>query len=950
MIIPRLSELDLATAGATKPLKVCVASLLGAAKNGGVGTATSGLIKQLAADGHRVTLLYTLVEEGKPVNVARQSDPTGRTRTWQQWVDALAAEGITLEFIPHQGGVKSYLHKSWLVKEFIGKHDFDVVYFDDWHGSGYFSLLAKRAGLAPFSTQLHCVITHASKQWISASNDEYIRQSFDIEEMGLERRSVELADVVIGPSRYLLREYESYGWRLPARTYHQPYPLFRAPFEAIDKKPIEINELVFFGRHEVRKGLWLFCEALDRLAERLRGKTVTFLGPTTYAYGISSEIQILNRAARWPFRVRLVTDFSTEQAVSYLKQGNKLAVMPSLADNSPCVVYECMEAGVPFVTTLGSGAEELIEPGCWPDVMAEPKADALTERLAQILDKGARLARPSFDPRENLDTWSAWHRYIADDRAKLIATPPTSQAARVMRANASEKKAILLVMIDEGECALQLLIENLATHVKRFGNLAAYLVISSRRGAIQQALFDLFKGASIRFFDASEINEARKIIGESEFAFFLDVNVEMLTPFFVLALDMLARKPSAVVTCVGAVRSDISASVEIEQLPTGDLPGLSTFDERIGGPVWAVSPSNLGNAFSSVEFYDKRLDVLVSASSLGELFMQRHRLANETIEMIPIVGVVATRGNDETPRTKTFEETQRAAAALGIAPSLYAGQAPWYAVSAFAQSQKPERVLLGGYAAVSSAHSLHSLQARGGGKDLSLLAATLGRPELAIQLEASRGGSAERIKKLIDVAVEAARQRPTFDLAELLLADRVMVFGQNPFPEKADDKTVAQGRGAAARGEPHSRPVVRPDSPSAEGIGDAPEAVEPHVTDAVAVYLDKRLRIINRKVQSTGTLRTEGPGKLFFFDVPLCGNSFLAVKLRSSGSTPLFLRIKAVDQQTGEEMSVASTRLLPNETSELSLPLYEIYGRAAILLEFSGAARMDVVAEAIRVQ
>jgi hypothetical protein len=84
--------------------------------------------------------------------------------------------------------------------------------------------------------------------------------------------------------------------------------------------------------------------------------------------------------------------------------------------------------------------------------------------------------------------------------------------------------------------------------------------------------------------------------------------------------------------------------------------------------------------------------------------------------------------------------------------------------------------------------------------------------------------------------------------------------------------------------------------------------------------------------------------------VPLCGNSFLAVKLRSSGPTPLFLRIKAVDQQTGEEMSVASTRLLPNETSELSLPLYEIYGRAAILLEFSGAARMDVVAEAIRVQ
>src|SRR6185295_11275528 len=206
---------------------------------------------------------------------------------------------------------------------------------------------------------------------------------------------------------------------------------------------------------------------------------------------------------------------------------------------------------------------------------------------------------------------------------------------------ASEKKTILLVMIDEGECAIQLLIENLATHVRRFGNFATYLVISSRRGAIQHALFELFKGTSIRFFDATEIGEAHKIIGESEFAFFMNVDVEMLTPFFVLALDRLTRKQSAVVTCVGAVRKNKLANMQIEQLPTGDLPGLSAFDERIGGPVWAVSPAKLGKEISSLEFYDKRLDILVSASSLGEQLMQSRRLANETIEMIPVVGAVA---------------------------------------------------------------------------------------------------------------------------------------------------------------------------------------------------------------------------------------------------------------------------------------------------------------------
>src|SRR5262249_18531020 len=168
MTVPALSDLDFHTAGATKPLKVCVVSIVGVASTGGVGSATNALTKQLAADRHRVTLLHTLVEDGTPF--------IGEELTWQQCVYALDAQGIQLEFIPHKGSKQSWLQKSWLVKEFVGKFDFDVVYFDDWHGSGYYSLMAKRAGLAPFSGQLHCVITHASKQWICTTNDEYVYQ------------------------------------------------------------------------------------------------------------------------------------------------------------------------------------------------------------------------------------------------------------------------------------------------------------------------------------------------------------------------------------------------------------------------------------------------------------------------------------------------------------------------------------------------------------------------------------------------------------------------------------------------------------------------------------------------------------------------------------------------------------------------------------------------------
>src|SRR6185295_13640913 len=101
---------------------------------------------------------------------------------------------------------------------------------------------------------------------------------------------------------------------------------------------------------------------------------------------------------------------------------------------------------------------------CWSQMMVQPTVNALTEKLTQILDEGASLARPSLDPGKNISTWSGWHRYVAENRAKLVGTIPTSQAAKtVTQTSDGEKKVPLLVMIDEGDCALQLLIENLAT-------------------------------------------------------------------------------------------------------------------------------------------------------------------------------------------------------------------------------------------------------------------------------------------------------------------------------------------------------------------------------------------------------------------------------------------------------------------------------------------------------
>jgi hypothetical protein len=240
--IPRLSDIDLRAGSRGQRLRVCVVTseITGPTKNGGIGTATSGLVEHLAGDGHQVTVLYTQVWENTPLCTER---------SWQHWVRELAAKGVDLSHIPHSGSYADWRHKAWLVKDHLGQGEYDLVYFNEHHGSGYYALAAKRAGLSPFAEQIHCVITHGSIEWVLNTNDQYIERVSDLEMIGFERRTVEWADFVIGPSEYLLKEYAGYGWRLPARTYCQPYPLMRAPavFDA-ETRPIEGTRLLRAAR------------------------------------------------------------------------------------------------------------------------------------------------------------------------------------------------------------------------------------------------------------------------------------------------------------------------------------------------------------------------------------------------------------------------------------------------------------------------------------------------------------------------------------------------------------------------------------------------------------------------------------------------------------------------------------------------------------------------------
>ena len=79
--------------------------------------------------------------------------------------------------------------------------------------------------------------------------------------------------------------------------------------------------------------------------------------------------------------------------------------MPSLLDNSPNTVSECIAHGIPFVSTNTGGIPELVADGDRARVLCEPTSAALAERLRTALQDGLAPAHAAREPQESIDAW-----------------------------------------------------------------------------------------------------------------------------------------------------------------------------------------------------------------------------------------------------------------------------------------------------------------------------------------------------------------------------------------------------------------------------------------------------------------------------------------------------------------------------------------------------------------
>ena len=427
---PRL-HVDASTSRALARVCIVTPEIVGPTRNGGIGTAYTSLALELARAGHEVTVLFT----------GDKAD-SGTLRDWENFY---TGKGLLLTPLKRSGrrmsGRPYYRESSYEVFAWLKDHQstFDIVHFPEWQGLGYYSLLAKHQGIA-FPDITFCVGTHSSTAWLEAANNRAISYLEQITADFMERESVRLADIVLSPSQYLLEWMLADGWTLPAAVFVSPYVvpdsfLASAPIENTEETGADrkkLQEIVFFGRLEIRKGLILFCDAVDLL---LRSNPaivprITFLGRSLVIRDEDSADYAHRRAERWGVEVSILSK-DHDDALDYICGDGVLAIVPSLIENFPCTVLECLARRVPFLASAVGGIPEQIAVRDRERVCFPPRPDALAAKMEHALREPPAPASPAFDFVENNQLTVRWHEALVatakrNREVKQVGRPATA--------------------------------------------------------------------------------------------------------------------------------------------------------------------------------------------------------------------------------------------------------------------------------------------------------------------------------------------------------------------------------------------------------------------------------------------------------------------------------------------------------------------------------------------
>lgn len=400
-----------------RPLNICIATyeFLEFHKPGGIGTANTGLALALSRAGHNVTVALP-VDPNHP-SFKHCSSFYHRISTIKVVAIPLAAGVDRLPADPSERLSDTPRQSSYCFHAWLTSQQFDVVNTDDYGALGFYSIMAKKVGLAHNNTAFICQV-HGPRDWILDAQSQTFNGLVDACSIDTERFVIEKSDHTVFVSQYLFHYLQSKGLELDlSRCSVQPYI---SPYWNLDEKldpALDVNvrtaytpkSIVFFaGRQEERKGFQLFLETIDNIQGLPTCPDIHIIGQySRNPSGVHSGLQLLTHLKKWQNRVFVHYDLDSKSAIKKIQAVHGLVIMPSLTDNLPNTVLECIEHKLPFITTNTGGQAELIVSEQHKDYLFDPHPRILAKAIHEKLstDSPPSAARYAISMQKTVNWW-----------------------------------------------------------------------------------------------------------------------------------------------------------------------------------------------------------------------------------------------------------------------------------------------------------------------------------------------------------------------------------------------------------------------------------------------------------------------------------------------------------------------------------------------------------------
>lgn len=391
--------------------------------SGGIGAAFFELALVLNAAGHTVDVIF----------VPTSFEVATQAKEGHYAFDSCGIRLIVPDFGRYVWGGEDYSKKSYTVFKTLEQagYEYDYIHFHEYKGLGFATVEAKRCGLAFGNSEIITQL-HGPTAWTIQANKTLLSHQDQLRIDHMERRAIAGSDVVISPSHFLLDWLEQHNYVLPAisnRFVIKNLMKGQSPLncEKSNHDPVSINEIVMFGRHEGRKGVLIFADAIRQLSKqgKLSGKTVTFLGGFGDINGRHSGVVLTEILKDVDCHLSFITDANREMAHAYLRsRDDVLVVVPSPEENLPYTVFEAISLGKPVLSSNRGGGRELLSAEQHESHLFEPTTDGLRNALENGIENGLAISRLNESFEEVERQWLDFHNDVHHAPPPEITTQP----------------------------------------------------------------------------------------------------------------------------------------------------------------------------------------------------------------------------------------------------------------------------------------------------------------------------------------------------------------------------------------------------------------------------------------------------------------------------------------------------------------------------------------------